>query len=315
VRVRAILNPRAGVAPAAARRAIESGRPSWKDYAVYMTREPGHATDLAREAVAAGAELVIAVGGDGTVNEVAQGLLGSRAALGIVPVGSGNGLARALRMPLRPEGALDVLVSGVRRRMDVGRLNGRPFLNVAGAGFDAAVGEAFHRAGRDGARRGLLGYVRLGVREILSYRGPRISVEAGGETIEMAAFLVAFANGPQYGSGAVINPGGRLDDGQLELVILDDGPLLGILAASPRLFLGGLDRLAGYRRLRVERAIVTAEDKLALHRDGDPASETERVEVSLEPLALTIVTPAATAADPTGPFAVEARAVSSRDGS
>ena len=302
MRVRAILNPRAGVAPAAARRAIESGRPSWKDYAVYMTREPGHATDLAREAVAAGAELVIAVGGDGTVNEVAQGLLGSRAALGIVPVGSGNGLARALRMPLRPEGALDVLVSGVRRRMDVGRLNGRPFLNVAGAGFDAAVGEAFHRAGRDGARRGLLGYVRLSLREILSYRGPRIRVEAGGESIEIAAFLVAFANGPQYGSAAVINPGARLDDGRFEVVLFKEGPRLETLAAAFRMFLGGVERLPRYRRVPTVRAVVTTDAPVAIHRDGDPEARASRIEVDLVPRALDVVVPRLTAEDPSGPF-------------
>ena len=315
MKVRAILNPRAGVSRDEARRAAERGHPRWNDFDLSVTEGPGHATELARAAAASGAELVISVGGDGTANEVARGLIGSASALGIVPAGSGNGLARALRIPLRPGPALDALETGVRRRIDVGLLNGQPFLNVAGIGFDAVVSRAFHDSGRRGGRRGLLGYVRLGLREMLRYHAPRLVIETDGERLEARPFVLTIANGPQYGSGAVINPGGRLDDGQLELVILDDGPLLGILAASPRLFLGGLDRLAGYRRLRVERAIVTAEDKLALHRDGDPASETERVEVSLEPLALTIVTPAATAADPTGPFAVEARAVSSRDGS
>ena len=109
MKVRAILNPRAGVAARGTREAIERGRPAWKDYAVYLTREPGHATELAREAVAAGADVVLAVGGDGTVNEVARGIIGSPAALGIVPVGSGNGLARALRIPLRPGAALCAL--------------------------------------------------------------------------------------------------------------------------------------------------------------------------------------------------------------
>ena len=144
MKVRAILNPRAGVAAHRMREAVERGRPAWKDYAVYLTREPGHATELAREAVAAGADVVLAVGGDGTVNEVARGLIGSPAALGIVPVGSGNGLARALRIPLQPEAALHALESGARRRMDIGSLNGRLFLNVAGVGFDAVVGQAFH---------------------------------------------------------------------------------------------------------------------------------------------------------------------------
>jgi YegS/Rv2252/BmrU family lipid kinase len=303
VKVHAILNPRAGVSRDVARRAVERGHPRWDDFDLTVTEGPGHATELAQQAAAAGAELVLSVGGDGTANEVARGLIGSAAALGIVPAGSGNGLARALRLPLKPLLALDALENGVRRRIDVGLLNGKPFLNVAGIGFDAVVSRAFHDSGRRGGRRGLLGYLRLSLREMIRYRAPRLVIEAGGERLEVRPFVLTIANGPQYGSGAVINPGGRLDDGQLEIVILDDGPLLGLLAAAPRLFLGSVERIAGYRRLRVQRATVTAEAGVPLHCDGDPAPETERIEISLEPRALTIVTPAATATDPNGPFA------------
>jgi len=302
VKVRAILNPRAGVSREEARRAAERGHPRWDDFDLSVTEGPGHATELALAAAAAGADLVLSVGGDGTANEVARGLLGSAAALGIVPMGSGNGLARALRIPLRPARALHALDTGVRRLIDVGLLNGQPFLNVAGTGFDASVSRAFHDSGRAGGRRGLLGYVRLSLREMVRYRAPRVVIETDTERLELRPFVLTFANGPQYGSGAVINPGGKLDDGRLELVVLDDGPLLGLLAASPRLFLGGLERIAGYRRLRATRVTVTAEEPLALHRDGDPGTATERIEVSIQPRALTIVAPAATASDPEGPF-------------
>jgi YegS/Rv2252/BmrU family lipid kinase len=302
VKVRAILNPRAGVAARGTREAVEGGRPSWKDYAVYLTREPGHATELAHEAVTAGADLVLAVGGDGTVNEVARGILGSSAALGIVPVGSGNGLARALRLPLRPGPALAALESGARRRMDVGFLNGRLFLNVAGVGFDAAVGHAFHERGKEGGRRGILGYVRLSLLELRKFRAPRLAIEAGTERLDVPAFVVTFANGPQYGSGAIIKPGGKLDDGRLEVVVFEDGPLWRTLLAAPRLFLGGLDRAAGYRRLVVTTAAVTADAPTAVHCDGDPAAAASRIDVELRPRALEVVVPAATAADPAGPF-------------
>lgn len=305
MKVRAILNPRAGVDARRTREAVEAGRPSWKDFAVYLTREPGHATELAREAAAAGADVVLAVGGDGTANEVARGLLGSPAALGIVPAGSGNGLARALRLPLRPAAALAALESGVRRRMDVGLLDGAPFLNVAGMGFDAAVGQAFHERGKKGARRGLLGYLRLSLLELRAYRPPRLAVEAGGERLDLAAFVVTFANGPQYGSGAVINPGGRLDDGRLEVVVFEAGPLRRLALSAPRLFLGGIERAAGYRRLSATAATVTAEEPVPVHRDGDPAAPSARVEVGLLPRALAIVVPAATASDPAGPFSAD----------
>jgi diacylglycerol kinase (ATP) len=302
VKVRAILNPRAGVAAYRTREAVERGRPSWKDYAVYLTREAGHATLLAREAVAAGADLVLAVGGDGTVNEVAQGLVGSSAALGIVPVGSGNGLARALRVPLSPGLALAALESGVRRRIDVGTLNGRLFLNVAGAGFDAAVGHAFHERGKRGGRRGLLGYLRLSVRELRAYRPTSLTLEVAAERLALAPFVLTFANGPQYGSGAVINPGARLDDGTLEVIVFEGGPIWRTLAAAPLLFTGGLDRAAGYRRFPGASATVTAKEPVELHCDGDPVPAVSRVEVGLVPRALEVVVTAAAAGDPRGPF-------------
>lgn len=302
MKVRAILNPRAGVAARGTREAVERGRPSWRDYAVYLTREPGHATALARDAVAAGADLVLAVGGDGTVNEVARGLLGSAAALGIVPVGSGNGLARALRIPLPPAEALAALEASPRRRIDVGELNERPFLNVAGLGFDAAVGHAFHERGRRGGRRGLLGYVRLSLLELRRFRPPRVALEAGGERVSVDAFVVTFANGPQYGSGAVINPGGKLDDGRLETVVFEAGPLWRTLAAAPRMFVGGLEESAGYRRFSGTSAIVTAPSPVPVHRDGDPEAPVDRVEVILRPRALEVVVPVETLADPAGPL-------------
>jgi diacylglycerol kinase (ATP) len=296
VRVRAILNPRAGVAASWTREAVERGRPGWQDYAVSLTHAPGHATELAREAVANGADAVLAVGGDGTVNEVARGLLGTRVSLGIVPVGSGNGLARALGIPLRPALALAALETATRRAIDVGFLNGRPFLNVAGAGFDAAVGHAFHERGKRGGRRGLLGYMHLCIRELRAYRAPRVVLEvAGGPRHELNPFVLTFANGPQYGSGAVVNPGARLDDGVLEIVLFDDGPRLATLAVALRLFLGGVERLARYRRLSATHATLTAEAPLPLHVDGDPAPPAERVEIELQPRALSLLVPHAAA--------------------
>jgi diacylglycerol kinase family enzyme len=247
--------------------------------------------------------MVVAVGGDGTVNEVARGLLGSGAALGIAPVGSGNGLARALRLPLRPSRALATLESGVRRPIDVGRLNGGVFLNVAGTGFDASVGAAFHRAGLDGSRRGFLGYLRLSLAEVRRYRPRPLVLEANGARRELTPFIVTFANGPQYGSGAVINPGGRLDDGRLEVVSFDyRRSVFAVLAAAPRLFLGGLERARGYRKISTTRVTVSADSSLPIHRDGDPVESSERIEVELVPRALHVVVPAATLDDPDGPF-------------
>jgi diacylglycerol kinase (ATP) len=281
---------------------VEGGRPSWDDYAVVFTRAAGHATGLATEAVEAGAGLVIAVGGDGTVNEVARALLGSDTALGIVPVGSGNGLARALRLPLKPALALATIERGVRRRIDVGRLNGGLFLNVAGTGFDAAVGAAFQRAGASGSRRGFLSYLRLCLVEVFGYRPKPLVLEAGGEALPLTPFMVTFANGPQYGSGAVINPGGKLDDGRVEIVYFDEGPILKILLAAPRLFTGGIGKASGYRRISTTHATLRADSSLVIHRDGDPAESARQIQVEVVPGALEVVVPATTASDPDGPL-------------
>ncbi|HKC12270.1 MAG TPA: diacylglycerol kinase family protein, partial [Vicinamibacteria bacterium] len=140
MRVRAILNPRAGVDAGRALETLRRGRPSWPELTVRLTEGPRNARELAREAVAEGTDLLLVAGGDGTVNEAAQGMIGSETMLGVVPMGSGNGLARSLGIPLHPGQALSALEAGVPRRMDVGLVNGEPFLNVAGAGFDAAVG-------------------------------------------------------------------------------------------------------------------------------------------------------------------------------
>ncbi|HEX6738011.1 MAG TPA: diacylglycerol kinase family protein, partial [Vicinamibacteria bacterium] len=233
--VRAILNPRAGVAAERARRALAEGRPGWGPIELALTSGPGDARVLAKAAADDGCDLVLSVGGDGTANEVAGGLLGSPTALGIVPMGSGNGLARTLGLPLRAAPALAALEGGVDRLMDVGQVNGGIFLNVAGAGFDAHVGEAFHQRGRGGRRRGILPYVLLSLKAMPGYRAGSFSVTTAAGGFEGRALIVAFVNGRQYGGGAVLSPGGRLDDGVLEVVVLESAPLLQLLAAAPRL--------------------------------------------------------------------------------
>jgi YegS/Rv2252/BmrU family lipid kinase len=302
LRIRAIVNLRAGLAAHRALDAIAAGRPGWPAVEVRLTEGPAHAVALAREAVEDEASLVLAAGGDGTVNEVATGLLGSGIPLGIVPVGSGNGLARALRIPLRPDRALASLESGIPRRMDVGQINGKPFLNVAGVGFDALVGWAFHKAGRKGGRRGIFTYVRMSLRLLSLYSAPALRLATGDESLDARPFVMAFANGPQYGAGAVLNPGARLNDGRFEIVIFDDGPLLGLLAKAPRLFLGGIEGTHGYKRIAAERAELTARVAFEHHRDGEPEPEAARLEVALQRKALRVLVPKETSEDPDGPF-------------
>jgi diacylglycerol kinase (ATP) len=267
-----------------------------------LTEKPGDAREIARQAAGEGIDLLLVGGGDGTVNEAAQGTIGSQTALGIVPVGSGNGLARSLRIPLSPGRALRALETGVDRQLDIGFLNGRPFLNVAGVGFDAAVGQAFERHGRRGGRRGVMSYLMLGLAGIFSHPGVLVTLEAGGERIETRALMVAFANGPQYGGGAVIAPRARLDNGFLEVVLVEDAPPWEIVLNAPRLFLGRIEGFGRYRRVRATKALLTTAQPLAHHRDGEPDGETDRFEVRVETRALRVLVPRATLEDAKGPF-------------
>jgi diacylglycerol kinase (ATP) len=302
MKVRAVLNPRAGVAARAALEAVQRAATPWGDLDLKVTGAPGDARRLAREAADAGFDAVLAVGGDGTANEAAWGLLGSPTALGLVPTGSGNGLARALRIPLRPNAAIAALQDAVVRRMDVGMANGRPFLNVAGAGFDALVSAAFHEWGKGGGRRGLFSYFRLALPRALTYRAASWTLEAGREGFEGPAFIVAFVNGREYGGAAVIAPGSRLDDGLLEVVVLEEAPAFELLANVPRLYLGGIERFRRYRRIAAPEAILTGPAPFAHHRDGEPEPAADRLDVRVEPRALAVLVPRHTAADPMGPF-------------
>jgi len=300
VKVRAILNPRAGLAASRAREALLAG--PWPDLDLIETRAPGHARELSSEAVRADCDLVLAAGGDGTANEVAWGLLGSRTAFGLVPLGSGNGLARSLRIPLDARRAVGTLASGVVRSVDVGVANGRPFFNVAGAGLDAIIGADFQAHGHAGGRRGVLTYVRLSVPRALRYRAPLWRLTAGEERFEGRALIVGFVNGRQYGGGAVIAPRARLDDGLLEIVVFEDAGTLEILANAPRLFFGTIEGFRRYRRLRAAAAVLESSSTFLHHRDGEPEPETARLEVRVEPRALRMLVPKETAEDPEGPF-------------
>lgn len=302
MRVRAIVNPKAGVKAARAFRAVEAGHGAWDSIEMKLTEGPGHARTLAREAAERGDSVVIAVGGDGTANEVAWGLLGTETAMALVPAGSGNGLARTLGIPLDFKPALVALQAGERRRMDVGFINDRLFLNVAGAGFDADVAHAFHQHGKRGGRRGVLSYTRLCFQMLLSYQANEWRAETDGGGFEGRALIVVVANGRQYGGGARVAPRARLDDGILNLVVLEQAPLFEILWGARRAFFGNLEKFRPYRHFPARHVVIEARTPAYFHRDGEPEDAVSRLEVRIDPQALAIVVSKAVAEDPAGPF-------------
>ncbi len=250
------------------------------------TRASGHGTELARQAVADRCSLVIAWGGDGTINEVASELVGTGTPLGIVRAGSGNGLARELGIPPDPDRALDIALTGRDRDIDAGQIEGRRFFNVAGIGFDAAMAADFNRLG--GERRGPIRYTGVVARALFGYRAGHYAIEVDGQRLETEALLVAIANLSQYGSNAVIAPGARPDDGRLDVMVIGTRGVAGRIGLVVRAFNRTIDRAAGVTRLPATRVVVRAGHPIPFHVDGEPRQGGTTVEASIWPAAVRV---------------------------
>jgi YegS/Rv2252/BmrU family lipid kinase len=234
---------------------------------VMATGARGEARAAAARARDEGTSLVVAWGGDGTVNEVATAIAETDVALAIVPAGSGNGLATDLGLPRSPARALDVAGSGRVREIDVGDLDGSRFVNVAGIGLDAEIA---HRIARPGARRGLAGYILAAWREWPFYR-PRDYIVTGTPIrFEGPALFIAIANSRQYGNGARIAPAARLDDGKLDLVVVEAMPFLRVATKIPAFFRGTLADGGGLVMKQVQDADIRADRPIRYHVDGEP---------------------------------------------
>ncbi len=234
----------------------------------------------------------MAVGGDGTMNEVAQALVGASAALVLVPCGSGNGLALHLGVPAQPRRALALLVDPSARvvNIDTGIANGHPFFNAMGAGFAAEISRRFNQL----ERRGLAAYLRTGVAAFAGHQGePVILCYGEGQRQTMNAFLVVVANSEQYGSHARVAPGARVDDGLLDLVAVRPPSLAGAMALLGRLFLGTFHRSRHVLHLRSARFVIERSAPGLIHTDGETHETGATVEVVVRPCSLRIVVPAA----------------------
>lgn len=250
---------------------------------VAVTTGPHQAGAIASDLVSRGAEVVIAWGGDGTINDAATPLIHTPTPLGIVRCGSGDGLGRTLGIPEDPDEAIGRAVSGASRAIDVGYLGARHFLNVAGIGFDAAVGQRFNAGGR----RGQLGYLLRVFETVWTYRARRYRIRLGHEASDATRFVVAFANGREYGGNLMLAPGADPYDGWLDAVIVDDGSPVTQIWRMRRLAFGVRKPAKGIFRYRVREAAV-AGDRLVCHVDGETFEASGELEVRVAPGALRI---------------------------
>ncbi len=287
-RVRFIRNPKSGIVRTQnlIRKTVE-----WAfrdcDYDYLETRHPGHARELAAEAAAVGYDAVVAIGGDGTINEVGSALLYTETALGIIPLGSGNGLARGLKIPLSPLRAIRLLKAGRVARIDAGRVEDNIFFIDTGLGFDAVIGKAFNEQ----QVRGLIPYFTIGLKEYFSFQPELYILNFDGRKVAASALFVTVANMKGWGGGAIIAPDAEYDDGLFDVCVLHKAPTWYIVLNLYKLFTGGVVELRRYSRYRASSLKIIRERPGPYHFDGEVREGGIELNVSLLPLALKVIVP------------------------
>lgn len=257
------------------------------DVSILETSGSGDAAMFAEKAARDGVEIVVSAGGDGTVNEIAGALSHTATTLGILPLGSGNGLARSLGIPQDVEAALKIITEGHKMRCDRGIVNNLPFYCTFGVGFDAAVSEKFASMNR----RGRITYIRSVLRELLNYQSQPYAISVNGAVVTERAFLIAVCNASQYGNNAYIAPQAKLTDGLLDITVVHSGSPLSTVLLGMDLLTGYLDRNTQIETFRVSAATITRLNCGPAHVDGDPITLGKNLEIVCDPAALSVFVP------------------------
>ena len=283
-----IVNPISGThskdsLPSLIEQHIDSNRFDWE---IRWTEYAGHAAEIAKECVKKGEDIVVAVGGDGTVNEVARSVVHSQTALGIIPCGSGNGLARHLCIPIDSKKALELINRCQIEAFDYGVINGLPFFCTCGMGFDAFISFKFAEAGK----RGPITYVENVLKEGLRYQPETYEIEDETGAKRYKAFLIACANASQYGNNAYIAPQASMKDGELDVIIMEPFTALEAPQISIDLFNKTLDKNSKIKTFKAKRIHVHRSTPGAIHYDGDPMMTDNDIDVHIEPLGIRIIT-------------------------
>lgn len=254
-------------------------------YDFNTTVAKNHAFELACEAAEKQYDIVVAIGGDGTVNETASGLVNSETSLGIIPLGSGNGFARGLGIPLMIRRAARMITAGRDRAIDVGQIGDRYFFVIAGLGFDAVVGKKFE----DGKIRGPAPYYFAGLTEFFRYRAPEYTIKFDNQIIRTNALVVAIANIKQYGNNAIIAPHARPDDGLFDLAIIQQTNLVETVYYLPTLFTGNIHKTPYTQIYRATQFEILREFPAPYTLDGEVHDGEKSLLITMLPKALKVV--------------------------
>ena len=256
------------------------------DYSIRETEYAGHAYEIATESKEQGIDIVVAVGGDGTVNEVGRALVHSNTALGIIPTGSGNGLARHLLIPMKIKGAIQVLNDCEITDLDYGIINEHTFFCTCGVGFDAFISEKFAEAGK----RGPITYLENILKEGLKYEPETYEIEAENGTIKKKAFLISCANASQYGNNAYIAPQASMSDGMIDVIIMEPFDALEASQISIEMFNKTLDKNNKIKTFRSKEIKIYRKAPGVIHYDGDPIDTGKEIVVTLKEKGIKILT-------------------------
>ncbi len=254
------------------------------DHKIIYTEAPKHATKIAQQAAVENFDIVVAVGGDGSVNEIAKGLINTNTAMAIIPAGSGNGLARHLNIPLDFKMAMSIINKAKEIQIDSINFNNEIFVNVAGIGFDALIGWKFANYGK----RGFSSYIKIILREFWKYKSQDYELIIDGKSIHKKAFLISFANGSQWGNNAHIAPLANSSDGVLDIAILKNISLLSITSIVFKLFRRKLYLSSHMEIIKIKEVIVKQTNAIA-HIDGEPIELVNTIKIKVNPLSLKVI--------------------------
>lgn len=257
------------------------------DYQIINTEYATHAIEITAHAVSNGADIIVAVGGDGSVNEVVNGLKGSNVKLGIIPLGSGNGLARFLKIPFQIKTAIEVLNKGNFTAVDTVNVNDRVFLSIAGIGFDALVAKRFAKY----HKRGFWSYFTIATKEYRMYRPKKYQLTLNGETITQRALMIVFANSDQFGYNTSIAPHALINDGLIDVCIFKKIPTYKMLFFIQLLFLKQLDKTNYLEIIKTDELWIERKRNKVVNIDGEPVRLTKNLHVKVNHLALNVIIP------------------------
>lgn len=286
-KIRIIINPISGTGRQAKAEDVVKKwlDPSLFDSEIKYSKQKGHLTWLAKEAAEKAYDAVVVVGGDGSINEAAQGLIGTKTALGIIPIGSGNGFARHLNIPLSPKQAVEKINAFSLKKIDTAKINNRFFVSISGIGFDAHIAEKFKNA----KNRGLWNYTKISLREFFNYSEKEFEISLDSVSYTKKAFMVVFANANQFGNNFIISPQAQTNDGQLDVCFIKKPKLYQIPYILLQIFKKKIHQTKFVEIKRAKHIKIVSKEKQIMNIDGEAIVQNESIHIDINPLSLSVI--------------------------